>query len=54
MEWGFLCKCGNDNRLAKAEEKDMDKLVAGDKLTVANIVASLKIPDSAQFKMENA
>ncbi len=51
--WGFLCNCGNDNRLALQEADDFDKVVAGDPITVKKIADSLKIPDEAQFKMEN-
>lgn len=49
--WGFMCECGNDNRLSKAEEKDFDKLVAGDPISLKNIAASLNIPDDVQFRM---
>jgi hypothetical protein len=51
LKWGFRCKCGNTNLLAPQEEKDMDKLVAGDPISVKRIAASLKIPDNEQFKM---
>lgn len=50
-QWGFECKCGNDNRLARQEEKDMDKLVYGTPLSVKRIADSLKIPDKKQFRM---
>lgn len=51
MKWGFMCLCGNDNRLAPQEEKDFDKLVAGDPLSVKRLADSLKIPDETQFTM---
>lgn len=51
FKWGFLCKCGNDNRLASQESEDFDKLVAGDPISVKKIAESLKIPDEKQFKM---
>lgn len=51
-QWGFRCKCGNDNRLAASELKDFDKLVGGDPISVQQIKDSLKIPDGSQFKME--
>lgn len=50
--WGFLCVCGNDNRLAAQEEDEFDNIVAGDPLTVEKIAQSLKIPDNKQFVME--
>lgn len=49
--WGFMCSCGNDNRLAKEESNDFKKLVAGDPLSVKRIAQSLSIPDKDQFKM---
>lgn len=54
MKWGFLCVCGNDNRLCKQEEKDFDKLVAGDPMSLKKIADSLNIPDESQFRMEPA
>lgn len=54
LKWGYLCTCGNDNRLAPQEENDFDKLVAGDPITVQKIADSLKIPDEEQFTMEKA
>lgn len=51
MVWGFMCKCGNDNRLAPEEADDFDNLVAGDPISLKKIADSLKIPDSKQFKM---
>lgn len=54
LKWGYLCKCGNDNRLAPQEESDFDKLVDGDPITVQKIADSLKIPDEKQFRMELA
>lgn len=51
MQWGFRCKCGNNNLLAAREADDMNKLVAGDEVTIANIAASLMIPDEKQFEM---
>jgi hypothetical protein len=54
QQWGFMCKCGNDNRLAPQEADDFDKLVAGDPITVKKIAASLLIPDEKQFKFEVA
>lgn len=54
-EWGFECRCGNDNRLSKHEEKDLKKLVVrGDPLSIKRIADSLKIPDNKQFSMEGA
>lgn len=52
--WGFECRCGNDNRLAPQESGDFDKLVQGDTMSVKWIAASLLIPDTKQFKMEDA
>lgn len=54
LRWGFLCKCGNDNRLAPEEQNDFDKLVVGDPMSVKRIADSLKIPDEKQFRMETA
>lgn len=54
MKWGFQCFCGNDNRLAKEEEPDFEKLVDGDPITVQKIADSLKIPDEKQFEMRVA
>lgn len=51
-KWGFLCKCGNDNRLAISEKDDFDKLVGGDPLSIQRVKDSLKIPDNKQFIME--
>lgn len=50
-EWGFECRCGNDNRLARSEGDEMDKLVAGSPDKIAAIAASLKIEDAKQFRM---
>lgn len=52
LKWGFICQCGNDNRLAANEADDFDKLVKGDPASVKNIAASLLIPDEKQFTME--
>lgn len=52
MKWGFICQCGNDNRLAPSESNDFDKLVNGDPVSVKKIAASLLIPDEKQFSME--
>lgn len=52
LAWGFLCRCGNDNRLAKEEAKDFDKMVAGDPMSLKRIADSLKIPDEKQFRMD--
>lgn len=52
LKWGFYCQCENDNRLAPQEEKDFDKLVDGDPLSLQRIAASLKIPDEKQFVLE--
>lgn len=52
MQWGFICQCGNDNRLAASENTDFDKLVKGDELSMKKIAASLLIDDSKQFLME--
>jgi hypothetical protein len=54
LRWGYLCKCGNDNRLAPQEADDFDKLVDGDPITVQKIAASLLIPDEKQFEMRSA
>lgn len=54
LKWGFRCKCGNNNLLAPQEEKDMDKLVDGDPISMKVIADSLKIPDEKQFKVEPA
>lgn len=54
LRWGYLCRCGNDNRLAPQEEPDFDKLVDGDPITVQRIADSLKIPDEKQFEMRSA
>lgn len=53
IKWGFLCKCGNDNRLAPMEANEFDKLVDGDKTTVEKIAASLLIPDEKQFEVSS-
>lgn len=52
MKWGFICQCGNDNRLAPSEAEDFDKLVDGDPLSIKKIAASLLVPDETQFQME--
>lgn len=54
IKWGFLCTCGNDNRLAPQEAEDFDKIVAGDPESIKKIAASLLIPDEKQFSMEQA
>lgn len=54
LQWGFECRCGNDNRLALTEKKDFKNLVQGDPLSVKRIAESLSIPDSKQFMMERA
>lgn len=54
VKWGFLCKCGNDNRLAPMESNDFDKLVDGDPESVKKIAASLLIPDEKQFEVSPA
>lgn len=54
LQWGFECKCGNDNRLAAKEADDFDNLVGGDPLSVEKIAASLLIPDEKQFEMKEA
>ncbi len=54
IKWGFLCKCGNDNRLAPQEADEFDKVVQGDPITVQKIADSLLIPDEKQFRMEIA
>lgn len=51
LKWGFMCQCGNDNRLAREEQGDFDKLVAGDPISLKQIANSLKIPDEKQFRM---
>lgn len=51
LKWGYLCKCGNDNRLAPQEADEFDKVVQGDPVTVKKIAASLLIPDEKQFSM---
>lgn len=53
-EWGFQCRCGNDNRISAKEADKFDELVQGDPLTVERIRHSMKIADSSQFKMEAA
>lgn len=52
MQWGFMCECSNDNRLAPSEAENFDELVRGDPITLKKITASLLIPDEKQFKME--
>lgn len=52
LKWGFHCQCNNDNRLAPQEEKDFDRLVQGDPLSLQRIAESLKIPDERQFRTE--
>lgn len=52
--WGFKCRCGNTNLLAKQEKQDMDKLVAGDPISVKKIADSLLIPDDKLFEMRSA
>ncbi|TAL08210.1 MAG: hypothetical protein EPO02_13565 [Nitrospirae bacterium] len=51
LQWGFECRCGNDNRLAAAEKDEFDALVQGSVMTVEKIARSLQIPDEKQFKM---
>lgn len=51
-KWGYLCVCGNDNRLSPQEEPEFDNVVAGDPITVQKIADSLKIPDEKQFISE--
>lgn len=53
-KWGFLCKCGNDNRLAPSEADNFDNLVKGDEESLRKITASLLIPDDKQFEMRTA
>lgn len=50
-QWGFECKCGNDNRLSLVEKDEFAQLVQGDALTVQRIADSLKIDDKLQFEM---
>lgn len=49
--WGFECLCGNDNRLGASEVEFFDQLVKGTPKQVADIKASLEIPDKTQFTM---
>lgn len=51
LQWGFECRCGNDNRLSAMEKDEFQNLVQGDKLSVARIARSLQIPDAKQFRM---
>lgn len=51
QDFGWECSCGNDNRLSKQEKDEMDTLVKGSPQQIADIVKSLSIPDSKQFKM---
>lgn len=55
LKWGFQCECGNDNRLARQEEKDI-KILVNTKSTMAleQIAKTLKIKDETQFRMEQA
>lgn len=52
QQWGYFCKCGNDNRLCSAEAEDFDKLVDGDPMSLKNIAASLLKEDKKQFSSE--
>jgi len=52
LQWGFQCRCGNDNRLSAVEKDEFDTLVQGDPISVEKIAASLKIPDEKQFVMK--
>jgi hypothetical protein len=53
LQWGFECKCGNDNRLAKGELSDFSNLVQGDDLSIKRIADTLAIPDKEQFTMRS-
>ena len=49
---GYHCKCGNWNLLCQEEEKDFDRFVTGDPITLKKFLESLLIPDNKQFRME--
>lgn len=51
LQWGFECRCGNDNRLAAEEKDQFDTLVHGDPISVKKIADSLEKADDKQFKM---
>lgn len=53
-QWGFRCKCGNNNLLADQERDDLPKLVVGDEVTLKKLADSLSIPDTKQFAVEAA
>lgn len=54
LQWGWECRCGNDNRLSSSEAEQFEQLVKGDEVSVERIARSLQIPDSKQFIMEAA
>lgn len=53
MQWGWECICGNDNRISKQEENNMDFLIdpRSNKAGIDKIVAGLKLDDKKQFSM---
>lgn len=50
-DWGWECKCGNDNRISKSEESFFDILVNGTPQQLDTIKATLKLDDKRQFSM---
>ncbi len=51
MDFGWECTCGNDNRISKQEQNEMNELVKGTPQQVADIVKTLNVPDAKQFRM---
>lgn len=54
MIWGFMCKCGNDNRVSPQEADGQGTVFDGDPISIQKIADSLKIPDIKQFRLEPA
>lgn len=54
MIWGFMCKCGNDNRVSPQEADGQGTIFDGDPMSIQRIADSLKIPDEKQFVMQPA
>ena len=50
--WGFMCKCGNDNRVSPQEADQQGVIFDGDPLSIEKIAESLKIPDEKQFNIK--
>jgi hypothetical protein len=54
MDFGWECTCGNDNRISKQEQNEMNELVKGTPQQIADIVKSLDIADNKQFRLVSA